>query len=165
MTVGPLLSDLLVRFLGLDPLWSDRHIRDQQQRELLFELLPEDAPVHVYNFVELVRRGRYDGTPFHRVVPDFVVQGADERGDGNGADPVRGDSLRGEFTRRSYRRGALGMPRHEDPDSGGSQFFVTHRPTPHLDGRYTLFGLLREGGEVLDALELGDRILRVRLLQ
>ena len=133
--------------------------------ELLFELLPEDAPVHVYNFVELVRRGRYDGTPFHRVVPDFVVQGGDYRGDGNGGLDWRDSNLRHEFNTKKYLRGALGMPRNEDPDSGGSQIFVTHRPTPHLDGNYTLFGRLVEGFEVLDALEVGDRILTARLLE
>ena len=62
-------------------------------------------------------------------------------------------------------RGSLGMPRNEDVDSGGSQFFVTHRPTPHLDGRYTVFGELRAGGAVLDSIEVGDRILSVRLLR
>ena len=130
---------------------------------MAFELLPEEAPLHVDNFVKLVEADHYDGTTFHRVVPDFVVQGGDVRGDGNGASPWRGTALRHELTPRSYERGALGMPRHADPDSGGSQFFVTHRPTPHLDGRYTLFGVLRAGGHVLDRIEVGDRILEVRM--
>jgi len=131
---------------------------------MVFELLPAEAPLHVHNFLALVEREHYQGTTFHRVVPDFVIQGGDVRGDGNGATPWRGSSLRNEFTPRTYDRGCLGMPRHADPDSGGSQFFVTHRPTPHLDGRYTIFGLLRSGGDVLDRIEIGDTILEVRIL-
>ncbi len=131
---------------------------------LVFELLPDEAPFHVANLLELARRGHYDGTRIHRVVPDFVVQGGDRRGDGNGGTTWRGDALRGEFGPRPYRRGSLGMPRNDDPDSGGSQIFVTHRETPHLDGRYTLFGELLEGFEVLDALQIGDEIRTIRLV-
>lgn len=137
---------------------------DTTRGTLVFELLPDEAPFHVENLLQLARRGHYDGTPFHRVVPDFVVQGGDRRGDGNGGTTWRGDPLRGEFGPRPFRRGSLGMPRNDDPDSGGSQIFVTHRETPHLDGRYTLFGELVEGFDVLDALEVGDRIQRVREL-
>ncbi|MSR63165.1 MAG: hypothetical protein EXS08_12045 [Planctomycetes bacterium] len=132
---------------------------------MVFELFPAEAPIHVHNFLTLVERRAYDGLTFHRVEPDFVVQGGDYRGDGNGAKPWEGEALRAEFTPRKYTRGSLGMPRNEDPDSGGSQFFVTHVPTPHLDGRYTIFGELRTGGEVLDQLEVGDRILSARLLK
>ncbi len=132
---------------------------------MVFELFPADAPVHVHNFLTLAEAEAYDGLDFHRVVPDFVIQGGDYRGDGNGASPWQGTALRQEFNARKYGRGALGMPRNEDVDSGGSQFFVTHRPTPHLDGLYTLFGQLRVGGDVLDAIEVGDRILDVRLLR
>lgn len=132
--------------------------------EMVFELFPAEAPVHVVNFLALAEKGEYDGTLFHRVVPDFVVQGGDYRGDGYGGRPARGVALRSEFTPRKYTRGSLGMPRNQDPDSGGSQLFVTHRPTPHLDGHYTIFGELRAGGDVLDRIEQGDRILGVRLL-
>jgi peptidylprolyl isomerase len=131
---------------------------------MVFELLPAEAPQHVHNFLEHARRGNYDGLNFHRVVPDFVVQGGDPRGDGRGGASWRGDALRHEFTPRATLRGSLGMPRHEDPDSGGAQLFVTHRPTPHLDGRYTIFGILRVGGDVLDRLDVDDRILSVRVL-
>ncbi|MCC7011307.1 MAG: peptidylprolyl isomerase [Planctomycetes bacterium] len=131
--------------------------------KLRFELLPDEAPVHVASFLELAARDHYDGTLWHRVVSDFVVQGGDYRGDGNGGGTWKGQdrSLRHEIGPRKYVRGSLGMPRNEDVDSGGSQIFVTHRATPHLDGRYTIFGELREGFEVLDALEVGDRILDV----
>ncbi|MBK7642466.1 MAG: peptidylprolyl isomerase [Planctomycetes bacterium] len=130
---------------------------------MVFELFPEETPLHVHNFLELARRGYYEGTLFHRVVPDFVIQGGDYRGDGNGGKTWDGDLLPGEFTPRKFVRGSLGMPRNEDPDSGGSQIFVTHRETPHLDGRYTLFGQLLSGEDVLDAIEVGDRILSVRV--
>lgn len=131
---------------------------------MLFELLPSETPMHVLSFLELVKAHHYDNLNFHRVVPDFVIQGGDVRGDGNGGASWRGDALRSEFTPRKFLRGALGMPRNEDPDSGGSQIFVTQRWTPHLDGRYTLFGTLVSGGEVLDAIEVGDTILEAREL-
>jgi peptidyl-prolyl cis-trans isomerase B (cyclophilin B) len=130
---------------------------------LRFELFPDEAPLHVENLLRLAERDYFDGLTFHRVVPDFVVQGGCYRGDGNGGGTWRGreDALRHEITPRKYVRGSLGMPRYDDLDSGGSQFFVTHRSTPHLDGRYTIFGELREGFDVLDALEVGDVILDV----
>lgn len=131
---------------------------------MVFELFPEDAPLHVYSFVDLASNGRYDDTLFHRVVPDFVIQGGDYRGDGNGGLDWRGTSLRHEFNARKYLRGSLGMPRNEWLDSGGSQIFVTHRPTPHLDGNYTLFGRLISGFDVLDAIEEGDRIVSTRVV-
>jgi cyclophilin family peptidyl-prolyl cis-trans isomerase len=131
---------------------------------LRFELFPGEAPLHVLNFLVLAQRDHYDGAPWHRVVPDFVIQGGDYRGDGNGGGTWRGpdQALRHEITPRKYVRGSLGMPRNEDIDSGGSQIFVTHRPTPHLDGRYTIFGELRAGFDVLDTIEVGDRILDVK---
>ena len=131
---------------------------------MVFELFPAEAPAHVHSFLELAARGTYDGLGFHRVVPDFVVQGGDPRGDGNGGASWRGDALRQEIGPRKYVRGSLGMPRNDDPDSGGGQVFVTHRRTPHLDGRYTIFGQLVAGGEVLDRIDVGDRILSVRRL-
>ncbi len=137
---------------------------DTTRGTLVFELYGDEAPFHVTNLIELARAGTYDGTTFHRVVPDFVVQGGDPRGDGNGGESWRGTPLRSEFGPRPYLRGSLGMPRNDDPDSGGGQLFITHRATPHLDGRYTLFGQLVEGFDVLDALQIGDRIERARVL-
>lgn len=128
---------------------------------MLFELFPQEAPLHVHNFLTLARAGAYDGLDFHRVVPDFVIQGGDYRGDGNGGETWRGAPMRHEFNERKYVEGSLGMPRNADPESGGSQFFVTHRPTPHLDGRYTLFGQLRQGEGVLRQIEPRDRIQSV----
>jgi cyclophilin family peptidyl-prolyl cis-trans isomerase/HEAT repeat protein len=148
------------------PAWTENPLVElaTSRGKMVFELFPAEAPLHVVNFLELAQAGEYDGTTFHRVVPDFVIQGGDYRGDGNGARPSRGEALRHELGERRYVRGSLGMPRNQDVDSGGSQIFVTHRPTPHLDGRYTIFGELRTGGTVLDAVQQGDRILGVRIL-
>lgn len=149
-----------------DPGGDRPRVRVRTSRgDMVFDLFPAEAPVHVHSFLSLARAGHYDGLDFHRVVPDFVIQGGCYRGDGNGTGTWRGqaDTLRNEFTPRRYVRGSLGMPRSTEVDSGGSQFFVTHRPTPHLDGRYTIFGELREGFEVLDAVEVGDRILGVEV--
>lgn len=134
--------------------------------DLVVQLFPHESPLHVASFLQLARAGHYDGLDFHRVVSDFVVQGGCYRGDGNGSGTAWGQdtALPAEFNPIPYLTGALGMPRNEDPDSGGSQLFFTHRPTPHLDGRYTLFGQLIGGFEVLERLELGDRILGVTVL-
>ena len=131
---------------------------------LRFRLFADETPLHVHNFLTLARNGEYTDTLFHRVVPDFVIQGGDYRGDGNGGRTFDEGTLAAEFRPRKYVRGSLGMPRNDEVDSGGSQIFVTHRETPHLDGRYTLFGQLIEGFEVLDAIEVGDRILSVRAI-
>ena len=116
------------------------------------------APLTCLNFLQLAGQGYFDGVPFHRVVPDFVVQGGDPRGDGTGGP---GYAIRDEINRRRYVRGTLGMAL-SGPDTGGSQFFLTHSPQPHLDGAYTAFGHLVEGGDVLDRITRGTRILAVR---
>lgn len=150
--------------LDYDPAERPRVRMETTRGAMTFELFPGETPVHVASFLRRVQDHFYDGTTFHRVVPDFVIQGGDQRGDGNGGSSWRGDALRGEFTPREFVRGSLGMPRNDDPDSGGSQIFVCHRETPHLDGRYTLFGQLVEGFEVLDKIEVGDKIVSARVL-
>ena len=122
-------------------------------------LFATDAPLTVHNFVTLARRGYFDGQRFHRVVPNFVVQGGDPRGDGNGGP---GYAIRDEMNRRRYLRGTLGMAL-SGPNTGGSQVFVTHSPQPHLDGGYTVFGQLVLGGDVLDRIAQGDRIVRITI--
>jgi cyclophilin family peptidyl-prolyl cis-trans isomerase len=118
-----------------------------------------DAPLTVHNFVTLARRGYFDGQRFHRVVPNFVVQGGDPRGDGNGGP---GYAIRDELNRWRYLRGTLGMAL-SGPNTGGGQFFVAHSPQPHLDGGYTVFGQLLAGGDVLDRIVQGDRIVRITI--
>jgi cyclophilin family peptidyl-prolyl cis-trans isomerase len=118
-----------------------------------------DAPLTVANFALLARRGYYTGLAFHRVVPNFVTQDGDPRGDGSGGP---GYAIRDELNRRWYDRGAVGMAL-SGPDTGGSQYFLTHSPQPHLDGHYTVFGHVIAGFDVLDALVQGDRILTVTI--
>jgi cyclophilin family peptidyl-prolyl cis-trans isomerase len=116
------------------------------------------APLACHNFLQLAEQGYYDGVAFHRVVPDFVVQDGDPRGDGTGGP---GWSIRDEINRIRYERGVLGMAL-SGPDTGGSQWFVTLAPQPHLDGGYTAFGRVTAGEEVLDRILPGTIIERVR---
>src|SRR5436190_12631242 len=118
------------------------------------ELLPEDAPLTVDNFVTLARRNYFNGVAFHRVVPNFVIQGGDPRGDGNGGP---GYQIRCEINEVPYERGAVGMAL-SGKDTGGSQWFVTHAPQPHLDGGYTVFGRVIRGMNVVDNTVRGDLI-------
>jgi len=127
-------------------------------------LFSDDAPVHVENFLRLAAAKHYDRTPFHRVEINFVVQGGDHLGDGTGARAAWGGCLRDEINRRPFVRGTLGMPKSDVADSGGCQIFAMHVPAPHLDGRYTAFGQVDRGVEVLDALEVGDRIESVEVI-
>jgi cyclophilin family peptidyl-prolyl cis-trans isomerase/HEAT repeat protein len=123
------------------------------------ELAILDAPLTVANFVALARAGFFDGVAIHRVVPDFVVQGGDPRGDGEGGP---GYTVRDEINMRPYLRGTVGMAL-DWADTGGSQFFITHSPQPHLDGRYTVFGHVVAGMDVVDRLTPGEVIRRVRI--
>ena len=116
-----------------------------------------DAPLTVYNFTSLAQRHYFDGQRFHRVVPNFVIQDGDPRGDGNGGP---GYAIRDEINRHRYGRGTLGMAL-SGPNTGGSQWFITHSPQPHLDGGYTVFGELQSGASVLDQIAQGDRIVRI----
>ena len=127
--------------------------------EIELELFIADAPRTVWNFMRLAREGFYDRLRFHRVVPNFVVQTGDPRGDSSGGP---GYTLRCEINERFYMRGSVGMAL-DGKDTGGSQFFITLLPQPHLNGRYTMFGQVRSGFDVLDRLEPGDRIRRIRI--
>jgi cyclophilin family peptidyl-prolyl cis-trans isomerase/HEAT repeat protein len=125
--------------------------------DIVLELFGADAPITVWNFMNLARTGYYKGTGFHRVVPNFVAQDGDPRDDGNGGP---GYAIRDEMNPRRYERGALGMAL-SGPDTGGSQYFITHSPQPHLDGHYTVFGRVLTGYDALDRIVQGDRILSI----
>ena len=121
------------------------------------EFLPEDAPLTVDNFIQLAKRGFFNGQMIPRAVPNFVVQAGDPRGDQNGGP---GYSIRCEVNEVPYKRAAVGMAL-SGKDTGGSQWFVTHSPQPHLDGGYTVFGRVIRGIEVVDNIVRGDTIRRV----
>lgn len=125
--------------------------------DITVRLDAEEAPLTSGNLYGLARKGYFNGVTFHRIVPDFVAQGGDPRGDGEGGP---GYSIRCEMTRRPYQRAVLGMAL-SGKDTGGSQFFFTHAPQPHLDGRYTAFGEVVSGMDVVDALLEGDVIREV----
>ena len=124
------------------------------------EFFPEDAPKTVESFVALAKKGFYDGLTFHRVVPGFVVQGGDPKGDGTGGPGYR---LKAEFNSRKHLRGTLAMARSQDPDSAGSQFYICLGPQPSLDGKYTVFGQVLSGMELVDQIRVGDRMQTVRV--
>jgi len=128
---------------------------------ITLELFDKDAPGTVQNFEKLVKKGFYDGLSFHRVVPNFVIQGGCPKGDGTGGPGWR---IKCETANnpRKHGRGALSMA-HAGKDTGGSQFFITHRPCPHLDGVHTVFGQVTTGQEVVDAIKAGDRMTKVTI--
>ncbi len=128
--------------------------------EFEIQLSPATAPTHCLNLLMLVEQGHYDGRRFHRVVPNFVVQGGDHRGDGSGARAWHGGQIRDEIGPLPFDAFTVGMPKSADDDTGGDQIFITTVPTPHLDGRYTAFGRVVRGSRVVESIELGDRILR-----
>ncbi len=125
-----------------------------EKGQIEFELYLDAAPLTVLNFMELARDGFYNGLRFHRVIPDFVVQGGDPLGTGWGGPPY---FIRCEYSDRPYKRGTVGIAT-SGRDTGGSQFFITHSPLPHLNARYTVFGGVVEGMDVVDRIVKGDII-------
>jgi cyclophilin family peptidyl-prolyl cis-trans isomerase len=119
----------------------------------------ESAPFTVLAFFKLVNQKFYNGLTFHRVVPDFVIQGGDPRGDGWGGP---GFTIRSEWSMDDFERGSVGMA-SSGKDTEGCQFFITHIPTPHLDGRYTRFATVSTGMEVVDSIQAADRILSAEI--
>jgi cyclophilin family peptidyl-prolyl cis-trans isomerase len=113
------------------------------------DLFPQDAPQHVNSFVFLAREGFYNGAIFHRVIPGFMIQGGDPTGTGTGGPGYR---LKAEFNARKHVRGVLSMARTNDPNSAGSQFFIMHADSPHLDRQYTAFGMVASGLDVVDKI-------------
>jgi peptidyl-prolyl cis-trans isomerase B (cyclophilin B) len=124
-------------------------------KKIIAELYPEHAPKSVENFIDLVKSGFYDGLCFHRVIPGFMIQGGCPNGTGTGGP---GYSIKGEFTSNGFKndlkhtRGVLSMARTMMPNSAGSQFFIMHEDSPHLDGQYASFGKVIEGIEQVDKI-------------
>ena len=125
---------------------------------LVLELAEDDAPNTVANFISLAEKGFYDGLTFHRVIPNFMIQGGCPLGTGAGGP---GYVIADEFSPRlRHTRGVISMA-NAGPNTGGSQFFITHVPCPHLDGKHAVFGRITSGMDVVDSIRKGDRILKV----
>ena len=125
--------------------------------DIIIRMLVNDSPGSVANFLALADTGYYDNSLFHRVVPNFVAQGGDPRGDGWGGEDY---SIRSEIGPQRYQTGSVGMA-SSGKDTEGVQWFITHSPTPHLDGGYSIFAVVSSGMEVVHQLELGDRIISI----
>lgn len=138
-------------------------IEMQNGKTIKVELYPEIAPNTVNNFISLVKSGYYDGICFHRVIFGFMIQGGDPKGVGTGGP---GYSIKGEFLSNGFKnnlkheRGVISMARSMMPNSAGSQFFIMHRTSPHLDGQYAGFGKVVEGIEVVDEIATCDTDFR-----
>ena len=141
--------------------------------EIQIELYAETAPNTVRNFVSLVSKGFYNGTTFHRVIPGFMIQGGDPEGNGMGGP---GYTIAGEFAMNGFHndlkhtRGVLSMARAMDPNSAGSQFFIMHETSPHLDGQYAAFGKVTDGLDVVNKIaevptDYSDRPLEPQMIQ
>lgn len=147
--------------MEIDPAKSYRATIETNRGDIVLELDPKHAPKTVNNFVFLARQGFYDGIAFHRVVPNFVIQGGDPTGTGRGGpgyrfeDEVKDNPLKHEAKVISMANAG--------PNTNGSQFFITHTPQPHLNGKHTVFGKVVEGSDVVDAIHQGDQMVKVTI--
>jgi len=147
---------------GGKPMKQEAIITMQNGGEIVIEFFPADAPKTVENFVTLAKKGFYDGLTFHRVEPGFVVQGGDPKGDGTGGP---GYKVKAEFNKQQHDRGVVAMARSNDPDSAGSQFYITLAPAHFLDGKYTVFGKVVSGMDVVDKIKKGDKMKSVKIVE
>jgi peptidylprolyl isomerase len=126
---------------------------DTKDGRVVIALRPDLAPKHVARIKELVRKGFYDGLAFHRVIEGFMAQTGDPLGNGTGGS---GTKLPAEFSKQPFERGTVGMARASDPNSGDSQFFICFAPAPFLNGKYTVWGQVTQGMDVVDKIKKGD---------
>lgn len=146
------------------PVVSDiRIILKTNQGDIKATLFASKAPITVASFLNLARRNFYDGLAFHRVVEDFVIQGGDPDGNGKGGP---GYLLPNEIAPglKHDKKGVFSMARKSKPDTAGSQFFITLGPAPHLDGGYSIFGEVTGGLEVVEQIEVGDKMVDIEIL-
>src|SRR5947209_18457153 len=136
---------------------------DTSKGTVVVDLFAKDAPKTVNNFVFLAREGFYDGTQFHRVIADFMIQGGDPTGTGRGGPGYR---FEGEVKNNPHKHqaGSLSMA-NAGPNTKGSQFFITHIATDWLNGKHTVFGQVRQGQEVVDAIKQGDQLTSVEITE
>ena len=145
--------------MQIDPQKTYRVTIETNRGDMELELYPEHAPKTVNNFVFLAQEGFYDGIVFHRVISDFMVQGGDPTGTGRGGP---GYQFEDEVAENPLRHEAkvISMA-NSGPNTNGSQFFISHSPQPHLDGMHTVFGKVVEGQDIVDAIQQGDRMVKV----
>jgi len=132
-----------------------------EKGDIKIELFEDKAPITTKNFIDLAQKGFYDGLNFHRVIREFMIQGGDPKGDGTGGP---GYNIQDEFhpDLKHDSAGILSMA-NSGPNSGGSQFFITEGPTPHLDGKHAVFGKVTEGLEIVTKIEQGDKMIKVTI--
>jgi peptidyl-prolyl cis-trans isomerase B (cyclophilin B) len=135
---------------------------DTNRGKIAFRLQAKDAPRTVENFVKLARQGFYDNLAWHRVVPNFVIQTGCPKGDGTGGP---GYKVEAEINEREHVKGTVAMARGKNLNSGGSQFYIARSRLPHLDRKYTVFGQVTSGIEVLDKIVEGDKVNRVSIIE
>lgn len=149
--------------MQIDPKKKYKATMETSKGTIELELYPEYAPKTVNNFVFLAREGFYDGVSFHRVISDFVIQGGDPTGTGAGGpgyqfeDETKGNPLK-------HETGVISMA-NAGPNTNGSQFFITHSPQPHLNGRHTVFGKVVNGMDVVNAIRQGDVMIKVTITE
>lgn len=145
--------------MEIDPKKSYTVTMETNKGKIVIELYPKVAPITVNNFVFLSRQGFYDGVSFHRVIPNFVIQGGDPTGTGAGGPGYR---FQDELVNNplKHETGVLSMA-NAGPNTNGSQFFITHSPQPHLNGKHTVFGKVTEGIDVVNSIKAGDRMVTV----
>ena len=149
--------------MQIDPSESYTATIATNRGDIILDLYPEHAPNTVNNFVFLAKEGFYDGVSFHRVIPNFMIQGGDPTCSGRGGPGYRfADELTDNPLR--HETGSLSMA-NAGPNTNGSQFFITHAPQPHLDGKHTVFGKVVSGQDIVDSIQQGDTIQTVTITE
>lgn len=164
LVAGLLLAVLAVMMTGCGGgVKNEVGVIDTDFGPVVVEFYPDEAPNHVARFKELAREGFYDGVMFHRVIPGFVVQSGDPKTkEGSGYEPMEygtggsGQNLDAEFSDLKHKRGTLAMARSQDPNSADSQFYIALEAQPHLDGKYTIFGQVISGMDVIDRIAAAE---------
>jgi peptidyl-prolyl cis-trans isomerase B (cyclophilin B) len=147
--------------MQIDPKKSYRAVIETNRGTIELDLYPQYAPRTVNNFVFLAQQGFYDGVTFHRVISNFMIQGGDPTGSGRGGPGYRfEDEFQGNPLK--HETGVISMA-NAGPNTNGSQFFITHAPQPHLDGRHTVFGRVTKGQSTVNAIRQGDAMIKVTI--
>jgi peptidyl-prolyl cis-trans isomerase B (cyclophilin B) len=147
--------------MEIDPAKNYKATIETNKGDIVLQLDPKNAPKTVNNFVFLARQGFYDGVTFHRVIPDFMIQGGDPTGSGRGGPGYKfEDELKSNPLK--HEAGVISMA-NAGPNTNGSQFFITHSPQPHLNGKHTVFGKVVQGKDVVDAVRQGDQMVKVTI--